>query len=60
MWIEAVDRDNVCTTATKVDFKRFGGPLQDRVGAAVRGGERLGNTALADVDEVGGSQAVRE
>ena len=59
MWLEAVDRDDVCT-ATKVDFKRFGGPLQDRVGAAVSGGERLGNAALPDVDEVDGGQAVRE
>ena len=59
MWLEAVDRDDVCT-ATKVDFKRFGGLLQDRVGAAVSGGEWLGNAAVPDVDEVGGGQAVRE
>ena len=59
MWLEAVDRDDVCT-ATKVDFKRFGGPLQDRIGAAVGGGERLGVAALLDVDQVGGGQAVRE
>ena len=59
MWLEAVDRDDVCT-ATKVNFKRFGGPLQDRVGAAVSRGERLGNAALPDVDEVSGGQAARE
>ena len=59
MWLEAVDRDDVCT-ATKVDFKRFGGPLQDRVGAAVSRGERLRNAALPDVDEVYSGQAVRE
>ena len=59
MWLEAVDRDNICA-ATKVDLKRFGGLLQNRVGAAVSGGERLGNAALLDVDEVGGGQAVRE
>ena len=59
MWLEAVDRDDVCT-ATKVDFKRFGGPLQDRIGAAVSEGERLGNAALPDVDKVGSGQAVRE
>ena len=50
MWLEVVDGDDICA-ATKVDFKRFGGPLQDRVGAAVSRG---------DVDKVGGGQAVRE
>ena len=59
MWLEAVDGDDVCS-ATKVDFERFGGPLQDCVGATVSRGERLGNAALPDVDKVGGGRAVRE
>ena len=59
MWLEAVDGDDVCS-ATKVDFERFGGRLQDCVGAAVSGGEWLGNAALPDVDEVDGGQAVKE
>ena len=59
MWLEAVDGYDVCS-ATKVDFERFGGPLQDCVGAAVSRGERLGNAALPDVDEVSGGQAARE
>ena len=59
MWLEAVDGDHICA-ATKVDFKRFGGPLQDHVGVAVSRGEWLGNATLPDVDKVGGGQAVRE